>query len=718
MTSFILSNTNYIIYITDAIGNYFTVEYKSDATSITDNKNKTVSFNYNLDGNITKKTDPLKHSINYEHDTNYNVKRVCFVSSIDGKDKESNTYYTYDENGNILTIKDTLNNVTEFSGYNNFNEVGTVKKPITSDNYAVTSYRYDDRGNIISSTDAENRTTTYDYYSNGDRKSVTDCFGNITNYEYDSKGRLIKTKEPLGRITEILEYDGQGNPKKIKDPLGNITEYKYDILGRKVETMYCDLIPEKIEYDLNSNPISTTNRKKISTSVDYDLLDRPIATHTPDGRTSTINYGYGADNNEIVTTIDGEGRTSKQYYDVVGRVIKEEGGGTFATYEYDDIGNMVKAIDAEGRVTKSNYNELNQQISVIKDPAGKNIKSEFTYDILGNKLTSKDGEGNLSSYEYDKLGRLIKVTNIVSGEEVSTKYKYDQREGNLVYNTVINALGRESKTYLDELGRRVKEDNEGDTSDNERRITSYEYDLNGNQKKLIKPNKDEVSYEYDNLNRLKKVNYDNNGRSNTTYEYDINGNRVSMIDVKDGVSITTSYAYDNMDRQNQFTQDGQTINYLYDGSGNKIKVSYACGTDVKNIQYNYDVNNRLNNIEVDGKRVREYSYRPCGSVDYVKNFRKFDTGGTEFTKVQYDYDSAGMPVNISYLDNGNVVKEKYELTFDKRGYVKNEKSYTNYDKEKNVNKTYIYYEIGNLLNVTNVVDFKTTETNYKYDKGN
>ena len=709
--------------ITDPIGEKYNINYSAGSTSIT-NRGKTVSFSYNADGGIIQKTDQLNHSINDEYDSNCNVTRMYCQNIIGGTVKTVSYTYTYDSKGNLLTITDPLNNVNQYSDYNSFNEAGEVKEPIGPGAYAITKYTYDDKGNMISSTDPENRKATYTYYSDGNTNTVTDNFGNTTTYNYDGKGRLIKKTEPLGKTTEILSYDAQGNPTKIKDALGHITQYVYDVLGRKTSEVYTgsDGIGTKAEYfsyDLDGNLKFSTDRMDNTTGFDYDQLNRLVMTAYPDGKTASVFYTFGTDNNMIVIYKDGENRESKEYYDSAGRLIKKESGGTYATYEYDYLGSVIKTKDAEGRESDSVYDELGRVIKTVDDPNGINIQNEFTYDLLGNKLTSKDGEGNITNYSYDKIGRLVTVSNNVSGTAISTRYQYDIKDGGTIVNKTIDALGRESLTYLDALGRKVKDVNDGTPQDGISETTLYQYDLNGNILQLTKNDSSVINYRYDSWDRLTKVQYDSNNY--TTYGYDDNGNRLSMTDVKNGSPIVTSYAYDVLNRLKQTVQDGNTVNYEYDGSGNKIRTYYSDGSSIKNIVYKYDIYNRLQSIGIGYGQsgtdnygtVREYSYTPSGYVDSVKNYRKFDTKGTDFTNIKYTYNTAGELINAQYLDNGTAKKEEYTIQYDKRGLIKNETSYTNYDTAKTVNKAYSYDELGRLMLVDNTTESK--KDTYTYD---
>ena len=156
------------------------------------------------------------------------------------------------------------------------------------------------------------------------------------------------------------------------------------------------------------------------------------------------------------------------------------------------------------------------------------------------------------------------------------------------------------------------------------------------------------------------------------------------------------------------------VNNKYDGSDNITGVFYPIeeGDYQQDVEYVYNSCNRLEKILVESKTVQEYFYTGSGMVDYVKNFRQFDTGGTGYVKVDYSYNTAGLPANIKYLDNGISSKEEYTMSYDKRGFITDETIFTNYDEGKTINKTYTYDSIGRLT--TALEGAKTTS--YTYDK--
>ena len=94
-------------------------------------------------------------------------------------------------------------------------------------------------------------------------------------------------------------------------------------------------------------------------------------------------------------------------------------------------------------------------------------------------------------------------------------------------------------------------------------------------------------------------------------------------------------------------QDGDSIAYEYDGSGNVTKISYPETTGTTDLEYIYDTNNLLTNIRVkepgwsSSKLVREYIYTSSSKLDYVNDYREFDTDGLTYIQTDYSYNNLG-----------------------------------------------------------------------------
>jgi hypothetical protein len=303
-----------------------------------------------------------------------------------------------------------------------------------------------------------------------------------------------------------------------------------------------------------------------------------------------------------VTATDAEGTQTIQYYDILGRLVKTKifDGTSYITtaeYTYDEIGNVIKAVDNAGTVTDVYYDEMNQQVMTIVDPFnstdGKdnlNVETRYTYNYIGNVIMAHAGvyesEANQREPGADRDGlyirqpfKLVKVTQDnpdygTTGEPqyVVTQYYYDKDETvggeDLIMNYTEDAKGYISETYFNELGQTVMSFNKGDTSDGdddnsvsqEYQKATYSYtDTNSDGNEALglvdtvtRTDGTKEVYTYDEMGRTLSVDYyeANAAESSETIEYIYNDLGQVLTETVDsnGTTHATSYRYDRMGR--------------------------------------------------------------------------------------------------------------------------------------------------------------------------
>ena len=253
---------------------------------------------------------------------------------------------------------------------------------------------------------------------------------------------------------------------------------------------------------------------------------------------------------------------------------------------------------------------------------------------------------------------------------------------------------------------------------------TYTYDLAGNRTSFVLTKNGEVvqnvTYTYDNLNRLATVS--ENGILQAIYTYDVNGNRASLtyangveesyaynkanwiarLENKKGeetlssFSYTyyasgsqksetdhtgkiTSYVYDGLGRLTQESEtDGLTVSYSYDAAGNRARMAVT-GTENYVTSYAYDANNRLlteTKTENGEPVTTTYTYdangntltesAPAHSTIYTYDgFNQLVSAKVDRLRVAYAYNARGIRTakrvgwqKTAYLlDGGNVVAE-------------------------------------------------------------
>ena len=349
-------------------------------------------------------------------------------------------------------------------------------------------------------------------------------------------------------------------------------------------------------------------------------------------------------------------------------------------YDYNELGELVAATDAKGRVTQYEYDDAGRRIAVVL-PGGE--RASTTYDELGNIASYTDFNGETTEYEYDAENRLV-VKDLE--DDIDVEYSYTE-EGQVA--TIKDSRGKTEFEY-DELGYLLwRKDADGPYLASGNTI-EYDYDDAGNIVEVRTPS-GTVGYSYDSQNRLQKV---VEGAEETVYHYDEVGNlietifpngtvetreydelyrltNVRVVDRDDALLSEFKYELNEAGHRTQVTEKvrqpdgslsertveyeydelyrlieaavwgGETITYRYDEVGNRISAGAR--------NYVYDDNDRLIEEREGGEVVVEYGYDDNGNL-------LSRTEGNE--TVNYIWDDRNRLVTVE--ENGEVVEFEYD----------------------------------------------------------
>jgi YD repeat-containing protein len=339
------------------------------------------------------------------------------------------TEYTYDDQGNVLTVKDPLNRVTtnQYDALNRLKQV-TSPTPIS----AVTQYAYNGLDALTQVIDPRSLETGY----------AVDGLGNLN----------VQTSPDTGTTTN--EHDPAGNLIKQTDAKSQETTYGYDALNRVTLITFHDGSKQAYAYDQGANgigrlsSITETNPANQVTSVlvyAHDQHGRVLSeTRTVNGVQYVLGYRYDAFGRLDQLTYP-SGRTVNYTFDALGRVsdvtttkpsdpqqtvVSNVAYHPFGSVKAYTLGNgraYTRGIDLDGRITS--YTLGSEAFAIGYDPA-----SRIEFISRFEPATPP----NINTYGYDNLDRLTSATLPTT----PYTYAYDS-----VGNRTLRTGGSSTDTY-------------------------------------------------------------------------------------------------------------------------------------------------------------------------------------------------------------------------------------------------------------------------------
>jgi RHS repeat-associated protein len=626
---------------------------------------KSIAFQRDSLGRITRITDPLGATLTYAYDTR----------------------------GDLETFRDQVDTVTTFA-YDDRHNLVEIRDPL--DRPALQS-EFDADGRLVATVDARGRRTEFGHDLAGRTETITDALDHVTSFSYDERGNIVSQEQPVtidgATVLARAEftYDANGNQIRMVNPDAVRSDRVFDAAGNQlsqaVDPDGLNLV-RSATYTSAGDVLTETDPNGNTTAFGYDEDKNATSWIDVDGRESTIGYNraghvtrfedpsgratevqYDASGNVIRRT-DSLGNTTSFTYDAVGNRLTATVFRTFGTslrpvtttFQYDAKRRVIAVIDPSGAITRTEYNAVGLRSRVI-DALGR--ETRFTYDEGGALVRADYPNGTFESNTYDPLGRLVSSTDT---EGLTTTTQYDEAGRPIAR---LMPEGRTQRTIYSAGGRLAAQI----AADGSR--TDYEYDGAGRMTVMRQPAvRDAISgttvrpewrFEYDEGSRRTAV-IDPKG-NRTRFIFD---SPVGTVTARrpDGVEATETRDQwgriltrtDAEGRETSFTyvadtsrlasvalpapaagQPRPTWRFEYDEAGNTLAQIDPLG---RTTRFEYDERNRLVRTTLPAGQARSFQYDAIGRV---LGLTDFDGGVSIFA-----YDAADRLVSRTLPDGSSV----------------------------------------------------------------
>ncbi|CAL2093750.1 RHS repeat-associated core domain-containing protein [Tenacibaculum sp. 190524A02b] len=637
---------------------------------------KTITKDENHDGTASK----LHTTEEYKNKEGQVILKRTFASTSSATEEAHDTYYIYDDFGNLTYV--------------------LPPKVVISDNSGVSStelselcyqYKYDYR-NRLAEKKIPGKEWEYIVYDKLDRPVLTQDANLRTTKnwlftKYDELGRVILTGKTWDDAPyyDIQSWIASSFPRNASSRTSNYTT----IDSKKIYYNYTQSYPSGTSIELHTvnyydtyvdlptglgasittyyNQTSTGNTKGLATVNKVRVLGTNDWIHTVTYYDEKARPIYVYSKNDYLQTID----IVESKLDFVGKVLetktthKKIGKDDIVTldvFSYDHAGRMTKQTQqinsqATETIVANTYDELGQLKSKevggtssplqtvdysynvrgwlknINEDSNANDNDLFNFSLYYNDVTDVNKRlynGNIAQTSWNSL------TVNPSGNPKSTQYSYTYDALNRIIGAIDNT-GRYNLGGFDASGTLT---------------TPITYDKNGNILSLLRKGHltadvssfgtmDNLTYTYDAGNKLEKVTdtaTSNEGFKDGTntgddYSYDANGNLIQDLNKKINRIF---YNHLNLPTQVYF-KDGKrglgSITYTYDATGAKLRKVVSQGRSITTTDYAGNQIYENNNLQ--------FFNHPEGYITPVNN---------EF-KYVYQYTDHLSNVRLSYIDN-------------------------------------------------------------------
>lgn len=266
--------------------------------------------------------------------------------------------------------------------------------------------------------------------------------GKQVQFQRDAQGRIIRLIDPSG-AEQAYAYSAAGDLASHTDALGNITRFHYDAdhyLVRIVDPLGRPLA--RTIYDDDGRVIAFTDGEGGVTTIVRDLDARSETRTLPDGSTT---FSRWDERGNLLEHIEANGVRTRYGYNALDQVSAITNAlGATQQFDYDEQGRMTRIEHDNGAVytiTPNAFGKVDQVVS----PLG--AITRYSYDTRGNLISSTDPDGHVRHFAHDARGNRV----LKQGPDGAVETAEFDADG--LPTAIIDALGHRTEYGYDANGR-------------------------------------------------------------------------------------------------------------------------------------------------------------------------------------------------------------------------------------------------------------------------
>lgn len=494
----------------DAEGNATVYVYKNELLSaVVSPDNAVTAYEYGAFGLLKTISNSKGQKTLLYYDNDHNLVRMALSNGDEAK-------WEYDTWGRCIASTNPENQSQRFT-YDALDRVVKVRK-YDGNNVQLKYDAYDD---VLLAEDDQHR-VKFEYTPLGSLKareengvriqfnynteerlmSLVNEHGESYRFKYDKRGSIIQETGFDGLTRQYLR-DASGKVIRVNRPGEKFTEFEYDLAGRPTRIEYSDGSWEVYSYNRNGQLIEAANENS-SVFIERDAAGR-VLRETQDDHTVESEYNKLGQRIAVTSSLGAAISIERNEAGFVSRMNAQNNSGTSweAQFKYNSLGLETERLLPGAVVNSIVYDNAGRPVEQLVKNSSRVIRHRsYTWNVndrlksMMNVLTKgmvqfgHDDFGNLawakyedSQYDYkmpDKVGNLYRTK-----EQTDRKYAPG---GKLLESRGIKY------TYDDEGNLLTKTTPEG-------KVWNYHWAGNGMLKRVVRPDKKEVVFEYDALGR-------------------------------------------------------------------------------------------------------------------------------------------------------------------------------------------------------------------------